>query len=104
MNKINTKQIENDLLTIINLKADESEIVIAIVKKSLKGLLKIREDDFEIEKVLSEEQEEDLQDEVEFLEEISPNLNQLVSEFNLISFFMCIVLFCLFYCLLTMYL
>lgn len=43
------KQIENDLITIINLKADESEIVIAIVKKSLKGLLKIREDDFEIE-------------------------------------------------------
>ena len=50
MNRIELKkQIENDLLTIINLKADESEIVIAIVKKSLKGLLKIREDDFEIE-------------------------------------------------------
>jgi hypothetical protein len=50
MNRIELKtQIENDLLTIINLKADESEIVIDIVKKSLKGLLKIREDDFEIE-------------------------------------------------------
>ena len=50
MNRIELKkQIENDLLTISNLKAEESEIVTSIVKKNLKDLLKIREDDFEIE-------------------------------------------------------
>ena len=59
---------------------DEFEIVEPAIKTEI--LEPKIKDDFEIEKVLSEEQEEDLQDEVEFLEEISKDLKELVSEFD----------------------
>ena len=77
MGKLPLLQVEEEALNL-----DEFEIVESVIKTDI--LEPKIKDDFEIEKVLSEEQEEDLQDEVEFLEEISPNLNQLVSEFDAI--------------------
>ena len=75
MGKLPLLQVEEEALNL-----DEFEVVKPVIKTEI--LEPKIKDDFEIEKVLSEEQEEDLQDEVEFLEEISPNLNQLVSEFD----------------------
>ena len=75
--KLPLSQVEEEVLNL-----DEFEIVEPVIKTEI--LEPKIKDDFEIEKVLSEEQEEDLQDEVEFLEEISPDLNQLVSEFDAI--------------------
>ena len=77
MGKLPLLQVEEEVLNL-----DEFEIVEPVIKTEI--LEPKIKDDFEIEKVLSEEQEEDLQDEVEFLEEISPDLNQLVSEFDAI--------------------
>ncbi len=75
--KLPLSQVEEEVLNL-----DEFEIVEPVIKTEI--LEPKIKDDFEIEKVLSEEQEEDLQDEVEFLEQISPDLNQLVSEFDAI--------------------
>jgi len=73
--KLPLVQVEEEILNL-----DKFEIVEPLIKtKILEPKIK---DDFEIEKLLSEEQQEDLQDEVEFLEQISPDLNQLVSEFD----------------------
>lgn len=75
--KLPLSQVEEEVLNLDEFEVVESAIKTEILEPKIK-------DDFEIEKLLSEEQQEDLQDEVEFLEQISPDLNQLVSEFDAI--------------------
>jgi len=73
--KLPSVQVEEEILNL-----DKFEIVEPLIKtKILEPKIK---DDFEIEKLLSKEREEDSQDEVEFLKQISPDLNQLVSEYD----------------------
>jgi len=75
--KLPLRQVEEEALNLDEFEVDKPVIKTEILEPKIK-------DEFEIEKVLLEKQEEDLQDEVEFLEEISPDLNQLVSEFDAI--------------------